>query len=77
MRVTYEGECCVDCLLFLANGDDDSGVSARIANIWTPDEMAHMVVTSSEETDEEFSWRPCECCESELGGSRHGFAVLG
>jgi hypothetical protein len=26
---------------------------------------------------EEFSWRPCGCCGSTLGGSRHMFAVLG
>lgn len=25
----------------------------------------------------EFSWRRCDCCGSNLGGSRHRFAVLG
>lgn len=25
----------------------------------------------------EFSWRPCSCCRTSLGGSRHRFAVLG
>lgn len=26
---------------------------------------------------DEFSWRPCDCCGSKLGGSRHRCAILG
>lgn len=25
---------------------------------------------------EEFSWAPCDCCQTRLGGSRHRFATL-
>lgn len=26
---------------------------------------------------DEFSWRPCHCCKSNLGGARYDFAILG
>lgn len=26
--------------------------------------------------EQEFSWRPCACCRSSLGGSRHRFALI-
>lgn len=32
--------------------------------------------TSTEETDDEFSWRPCQCCGTTLGGSRHDATLL-
>lgn len=27
--------------------------------------------------EREFSWRPCDCCGSSLGGSRYRFVILG
>jgi len=50
---------------------------ARIQNIWTPEEVQHMCAACDEDCEGSFSWRPCECCESTLGGSRHRFVVLG
>lgn len=29
------------------------------------------------DTEREFSWRACDCCESSLGGSRYEFLLLG
>ena len=82
MRVIYEGECCEDCILLLANGECGTGEEsdaqmARIQNVWTPEEVQHMCAACDEDCEGPFSWRPCECCESPLGGSRHRFVVLG
>ena len=40
----------------------------------------HLVPDFDSETGrgiEEFTSRPCQCCESRLAGSRHNFAILG
>lgn len=36
----------------------------------------HLVCTSTEETDSDFSWATCQCCLSPLGGSRHDATLL-
>lgn len=41
-----------------------------------PNLVPHFDSETGEGIDE-FSWRPCGCCGSNLGGSRHRFAVLG
>lgn len=73
--VTHELSVCVDCLFFIANGDlpDDEKDAARV--VAGVESFAPGYVVAGDETDE-FSWRPCECCGSKLGGSRHGAAVL-
>lgn len=76
--ILYEGSCCVDCLLTIANGkcldsngdDITDAISARIARRHP---VGHAV--AGDETDE-FSARPCDACGSHLAGSRHAFAVL-
>jgi hypothetical protein len=82
MHVTFEGRCCTDCILYLANGDcgDDEtteAIAMAIEARWSPDEARNMVADCGEECDEEFSWSPCEACGSRLGGARHLFAILG
>jgi hypothetical protein len=73
MKVTFSGRCCTDCLLFIANGDNESGVYERMTNVWTQEEVAHMVAGDEEYG---FSWGDCDGCESGLGGERYGFAIL-
>jgi len=77
VRVIYEGECCADCALTIANGECWGGdrdiadeVAARIAKRHP---RGHCCV--GDETTE-FSWRQCQACGSNLGGSRHAFSVL-
>ncbi len=65
---------CVDCGLYLANGDlDDADPS------WSPENMTDEydnLVNGDSDKDEEFSWRPCEICGSRLGGARMHCAAL-
>lgn len=79
MTVLYDDlYACVDCTLFLANGDlpeDRPDLLDDIGREW-PDPV-HMVLTSDEDTDIEFSSRDCDCCGSRLAGSRHPFVILG
>jgi hypothetical protein len=71
---------CVDCLMVIANDDatgiedDDRAEAVRRAVYGTE---GYWVADSTEETDLEFSWSPCDCCGSSLGGSRHRCAILG
>jgi len=81
MKVTYEGECCENCIQLLANGEcgtaeESDAHMARIRNVWSEDEVAGMVAACDQDCEAPFSWRQCECCESKLGGSRHRVAVL-
>jgi hypothetical protein len=63
--------------MFVANGDvpeDDNGELAQaIADNLGAD--ARNLVCGDAEHDE-FSWRGCECCGSQLGGTRHQLIVL-
>lgn len=65
---------CVDCILFLANGDepeDREGLAEDIAEMW-PD--YHLVPAGGEDSEPWFSWSPCEVCGSRLGGNREAVA---
>lgn len=79
MQVKFELMSCVDCLMYVANGDlpeDDNGeLQARIATMLTPEEQSNLCVGDSDQ-DDEFSWRACECCGSPLSGSRHQLICL-
>lgn len=79
MRVKHEGECCVDCLHYLANGDqptDRDAWGARVNARWTADELRHASAACEENCDGSFSWKPCGFCGSPLGGDRHSFVIL-
>lgn len=76
-KVIFEGECCSDCLLTIANGEcwsDDRDIAveqaARIAREWP---TAHLAV--GDQTDE-FSRAECDACGSRLAGERHQFFAL-
>lgn len=75
--VIYEGECCEDCLLYLANGEAE-GVDCDTlqAAISARHPVGHPVPACEEDCEGWFSWRECQCCGSQLGGNRHPFAVL-
>ncbi len=70
---------CIDCLNAIEFGVKFGG--------WTFDEFQKFCAVieqrfpgqdlwydGSEESDIDFSWSPCECCGSTLGGSRHRMA---
>lgn len=79
-RVRFEGECCQDCLFFIANGDLPHGTTkeqdekfiARIMERW-PGDRYHLCV--GKELDE-FSNSKCGSCGTYVAGSRHEFIVL-
>lgn len=77
MRLKYELMACVDCLMFVANGDtpDTGDIESDIRGNLGTDDMRNLVCGDSEH-DDEFSWSDCECCGSRLGGSRHQLAVI-
>lgn len=76
-----ELSACSDCLLYVANGDENptsdiNGWSAETVNErW---EGYSLGVGWKDSADHEgnvnddlgFSWRPCDCCGSKLGGDR-------
>lgn len=72
---------CDDCMIAACN-DDYSGMNDERAREVSASlsEMGHHLVPSfdSDSGDgvEEFSWSPCDCCGSKLGGGRHSFAIL-
>ena len=75
MRVKYDDLwACDDCTLYLANGDipeERPNLADEIKAQW-PDESYLMIGNETHE----FSWQACDCCDSNLGGSRTLFAVL-
>jgi hypothetical protein len=77
VEVVSELMACQDCLLYVANGDvpeDGRDIEADIqAEIGAP---SGRLACGDSDKDDEFSWRPCECCGSPLGGSRHHLVLL-
>lgn len=77
---------CDDCTIAEVNGDYSGMTDERAAEVAKAlDElpgrvpgMSHVSSNWDSETGEgiqEFSWRPCFCCDSPLGGGRHRFAL--
>lgn len=87
MRVYHEQYVCVDCVMFIANGDlpEDEEDATRL--LFEFDRYAqenidwrlgsHEITWEDgievrvELEEQEFSWSECDCCGSSLGGSRH------
>ncbi len=57
---------CEDCLLFIANGIDDSTPPETVSGA---ENAAGWLMSGSEDLG--FSWSPCEVCRRPLGGERH------
>ena len=71
---TVELSACFDCLLFVANDeipDHNEDLSIDIEENWPSDQWYICVGSDDTENNTEFSWAPCDCCGSRLGGSRH------
>lgn len=75
---------CTDCIMIIANDDassfdyhygdeaDERETDVREAI----NEVEGHIVPGDEDKDQDFSWNPCHCCGSTLGGSRHHCTVL-
>jgi len=80
--IVRELSVCTDCIFFIANGDlpenekDAERVTDAVSEWCRKHDSAHMVASSNSDDEAEFSWRPCECCLSHLGGSRHSAILL-
>lgn len=61
---------CVDCYYYAANGHADDTTQERRAEIEKAFASYGPNLVAGDDLAE-FSWRPCQLCESPLGGSRH------
>lgn len=74
---------CVDCLLYLTNGEltdgDGNDIAEahgrKIAALWEGENVI-LAPCGDEESDDAFSDTNCEGCGSNLAGSRHDVAVM-
>ena len=78
-KAVHEISACTDCLLYVANGDvpydnSDGWSESAIYSRWPTDQFD--LACGDNEHNDEFSWQPCECCGSRLGGSRHSLVAL-
>ena len=84
MLEVYECEVCIDCIMFIANGDlsgldndpdtADERQEAILAGVEREaDAGGHWVAGDGETV---FSRASCDCCDSSLAGSRHGANVI-
>lgn len=81
VRTVYEGACCVDCALFLANGEvspgvDEDALVAAIVRRHPPPAYPTLACDGNAHDCDPFSSAPCDCCGSLLAGERHRFVVL-
>lgn len=83
MKVERDGLWfCETCLFVAIYGGVDSATPEQLAasEKGLAEFGPNVVPDFDSETGDgirEFSWAGCDCCESELGGSLHRFAVLG
>lgn len=77
MHIHSEISVCSDCAMFIANGElpeeDGNKLISAIESNWK--DLSGQIVLGDNDT-EEFSWSPCECCGSSLGGNRFSATVL-
>lgn len=84
MKIITDLWVCQDCLFALANGDypDDPAAAKAITDGETREAPYHWTLDGDRDGEPEgsstsdFSWRPCACCQSRLGGSRHRAALI-
>lgn len=68
---------CVDCIVMIANGNDDGMDEDRSEEVCAAIEaLGGDVVCCGDDSNDAFSWAPCDCCGSYLGGSRHAAVIL-
>jgi len=67
---TIDLMACVDCGFFVAYGEvEQPDPTWRAAN-FERGTAGLVVVNGDSDRDHEFSWSPCDCCGSRLGGTR-------
>ncbi len=79
----FELSGCMNCVQLLANGEfppdntpeQDAALEVAIEMQW-PSAEWHVVVAGDENSENEFSWRPCDVCGSTLGGDRYPCAAF-
>lgn len=78
MKVCDGLSVCVDCALFIANGDlpEDEATAAAVIEGVESELPAQWVMACGEDCEGEFDSAPCDCCGSTLGGDRHPAALL-
>ena len=66
--MTVEFDVCVDCAMFIANGETpEDNPEFTLLPGW---DGWHVVLDSNDDGDTHFSWSSCEGCGSRLGGDR-------
>lgn len=73
MSKIFEIPGCVDCIMWLANGEvpEDNGNDWSADNIEARWKGYFVCVAGDENTENHFSHLPCEVCGSPLGGDRY------
>jgi hypothetical protein len=72
---------CVDCARVIANGDYeglDDETAETIHDAVARDDGRNWVLSSGGDGGgvDAFSWSPCDCCGSTLGGARYRAAII-
>ena len=68
MTDLIESECCVDCALFLAIGEESKPPRGPLIHVRWEASRLHLT-----ESTNPFSWDPCSACGDKAGGQRFGF----
>jgi len=89
MQVIDDLSVCVDCAMFIANGDltgldyafdekeADERQAAILAGISKETKAGgHWVMSGDENEESSFSRSACDCCDTSLGGDRLKAAVI-
>lgn len=74
MKIVDTIMVCIDCLNYIEFGDE---AEVDIAVKQAVEKLHDVGAPVPGCVNKEFSWSPCECCRSRLGGSRHEIAILG
>lgn len=80
-KVIEDGlSCCCDCIMAIENGDysgmDLSREAEVRAGVLALKDRGYPTSDCAEDCEGRFSWQPCDCCKSPLGGNRHPVAIL-
>jgi len=77
MRVKQKLLSCVDCVIYAVYGEipeNRPGIKDEIRAHLGGDTVR--LYYGDDDQQDPFSWEPCECCGSPLGGSRHELVIL-
>ena len=76
--VTYEWDDFTEEMEYIAKDKEDA--RKQLADDMETSQYPYEIVDIEETTEnyesDEFSWRPCDLCQSQLGGSRHAVTLV-